>query len=484
MAGTARLDFRFYILNCSLLTTHCSLNMTEQKLEAKYGLFTAIAMVIGQVIGSGIFFKVDDVLSATQGNNFAGLLGFLIVGISVVFAAVSMANYAEVLPKDGGIMSYVEYRFGKKAAAFVGWIYLSLFYPLLTAVLFTVSGIYIAHLIAEFVNFKPTFLHFTLIGFVNSLIFLALNIYRPKSSGIFQQMTATLKLIPLILISSLGIILLLKGNVEEQRTFSYAVNHLKESQSFWQLVAASFVPIAFAFDGWYIATQISGEVKNSTKNLPKALVIGTITVLVVYVLYYCGIVLGMGSDEVLKLKDTYITEFSRKMASNSGAIFMQLFIIISVLGTSNGLLLATIRVPFQFYNLDNSKKFLNLGKVDEKTKMPINSAIFAYAVILFYLLIYYFTNTNPYFTDIGYDVSAIPIAFIYMVNGALFVGLIGLLKKNIFKGNKFLKTAMVVIAILGVAIVLIGTATAPNGISYILISVLFVIAGFFAVKTK
>jgi amino acid/polyamine/organocation transporter, APC superfamily (TC 2.A.3) len=50
--------------------------MTEQKLEAKYGLFTAIAMVIGQVIGSGIFFKVDDVLSATQGNNFAGLLGF------------------------------------------------------------------------------------------------------------------------------------------------------------------------------------------------------------------------------------------------------------------------------------------------------------------------------------------------------------------------------------------------------------------------
>ena len=72
----------------------------NQKLEAKYGLFTAIAMVIGQVIGSGIFFKVDDVLSATQGNNFAGLLGFLVVGISVVFAAVSMANYAELLPKD------------------------------------------------------------------------------------------------------------------------------------------------------------------------------------------------------------------------------------------------------------------------------------------------------------------------------------------------------------------------------------------------
>ena len=49
----------------------------EQKLEAKYGLFMAISMVIGQVIGSGIFFKVDDVLIATDGNVYAGLLGFL-----------------------------------------------------------------------------------------------------------------------------------------------------------------------------------------------------------------------------------------------------------------------------------------------------------------------------------------------------------------------------------------------------------------------
>ncbi|MGZ5212076.1 MAG: hypothetical protein ACXWB6_07395, partial [Kaistella sp.] len=70
----------------------------EQQLEAKYGLFTAISMVIGQVIGSGIFFKIDDVLLSTQGNILAGLLGFIIVGVSVVFGAISMANYAELLP--------------------------------------------------------------------------------------------------------------------------------------------------------------------------------------------------------------------------------------------------------------------------------------------------------------------------------------------------------------------------------------------------
>lgn len=454
---------------------------SEQKLEAKYGLFTAISMVIGQVIGSGIFFKVDDVLFATQGNVLAGLLGFIIVGVSVVFAGISMANYAELLPKDGGILSYVNYRFGKIAAYFVGWMYMSLFYPLLTAVLFTVSGIYIAHLLSEFMNFEPTFLHFALIGFVNLIIFFFINIFRPKSSGIFQQMTTVLKVLPLIFIASLGILSLFKGDVSEVNTFTQMGSGL-QNQSFILLVAASFIPISFAFDGWYIATQISGEIKNSSKNLPKALIIGTISVMVIYIAYYLGIVFRMSGEEIIHLKDTYITEFARKIASNSGAILMQLFIIISVLGTSNGLLLANIRVPYQFSNLEQSKMFLNLSKVDEKTKMPVNSAIFGTSIIVLYLFIYYISNTHPFFTEKNFDLSAIPIIFIYLVNGALFIGLFQLFKKNVFRKNSFLKKIMAVIAVLGILIVLFGTASAPNGIVYFVINIAFLLAGFFLMR--
>ena len=453
----------------------------NQKLEAKYGLFTAISMVIGQVIGSGIFFKVDDVLLATEGNILAGFLGFVIVGLSVVFAGISMANYAELLPKDGGILSYVNYRFGETASFFVGWMYMSLFYPVLTAVLFTVSGIYIAHLLAEFMNFEPTFLHFTLIGFVNLLIFFVINIFRPRSSGIFQQMTTVLKVLPLILIASLGILSLFKGDVNQINSFSQVGNGV-QSKSFILLVAASFIPISFAFDGWYIATQISSEIKNSRKNLPKALIIGTVSVMVIYIAYYLGIVFRMSGSEIINLKDTYITEFARKFASNSGALLMQLFIIISVLGTSNGLLLATIRVPFQFANLEKSKKFLNLNKVDEKTKMPVNSAVFGTAVIVFYIILYYLTNTYPYFTERNFDISAIPIVFIYLVNGGLFVGLFQLFKKNVFPGNRFFKSSMAVIAVLGNIIVLFGTASAPNGIAYFGVNLLFILGGFLLMR--
>lgn len=451
--------------------------MKDDKLEAKYGLFTAISMVIGQVIGSGIFFKVDDVLLATQGNVLAGLLGFVIVGISVVFAGISMANYAEILPKEGGILTYVKYRFGETASYFVGWMYLSLFYPLLTAVLFTVSGIYIAHLLSSFLNFEPTNLHYTLIGFINLIIFFFINIFRPKSSGIFQQMTTVLKVLPLILIASLGILILFKGDVSEVNTFSQIGSGV-QNQSFILLVAASFIPIAFAFDGWYIATQISGEIKNSSKNLPKALIIGTISVMLIYIAYYLGIVFRMSGAEIIQLKDTYITEFARKIASDSGALLMQIFIIISVLGTSNGLLLATIRVPYQFSHLEKSKKFLNLDKVNDKTKMPVNSAVFGSSLIVIYLILYYITNTNTFFTDGNFDLSAIPIVFIYLVNGALFLGLFQLFNRNVFGSNSIFKKIMAVIAVLGIAIVLFGTATAQNGITYFIINIGFIGAGF------
>ena len=161
---------------------------------------------------------------------------------------------------------------------------------------------------------------------------------------------------------------------------------------------------------------------------------------------------------------------------------MQVFIIISVLGTANGLLLATIRVPYQFSNLEKSKKFLNLNQINSKTKMPVNSAFLGLAIIIFYLAIYYITNTYPYFTERNFDLSAIPIVFIYLVNTALFIGLFKLLKQNVFSGNHFFKSAMAVVAILGAFTVLFGTLTSPNGWLYFVVTIVFVLAGFFFKK--
>ncbi|MDO5616833.1 MAG: amino acid permease, partial [Cruoricaptor ignavus] len=223
---------------------------------------------------------------------------------------------------------------------------------------------------------------------------------------------------------------------------------------------------------------------NSKKNLPLAMVLGTFIIMAVYVLYYCGIVYGIESKRILELRDNYITEFSRNMLGKTGAWLIQLFVIISVLGTGNGLLLANIRVPYQFYNLEYSKKFLNLGKLNAKTNTPINSALFAFSIMAVYIYLYYLTNTFSFFTAIDFDLSAVPIAFIYIVNGALFLGLIQLIKNGTFGKKRALKYFMALGAILGVSIVLIGTATSINGLLYIGISLVFFVCGLGLIKKK
>lgn len=451
----------------------------QQRLEAKYGLYTAISMVVGQVIGSGIFFKIDDVLLAIKGNVMAGLVGFVVVGVSMVFAAISMSNYTSFC--KGGLLEYVEYRFGKKMGAYVAWGYLLLFFPLLTAVLLVVSGIYIVNFLAEFIKFEPNFLHYSVVGLVNGFLFLVGNVFSPKAIGLFQQFTTVLKLIPLIFISALGIMTFLGGEVSSLNPSETAVLPTS-GDSFWLLVSASLVPIAFSMDGWYTVLQISDEIKKPEKNLPRSLIIGSLIVLLVYVFYYLGIVSKMDSGEIISLKDTYITEFARKIASDGGAIVLQLFVIISVLGACNGLVLATTRVPYQFYHQDYAKKFWNLGKLDNKTRLPINSMILSFLLIIVGIALFYITNVLPFFTERNYDISAIPIAFIYIVNGALFLGLFKLIKENKMKGNKWVKYLMLLFAISGNAVVLMGTLLTPNGVSYFVLIILGLLLGKLVIK--
>ena len=189
----------------------------------------------------------------------------------------------------------------------------------------------------------------------------------------------------------------------------------------------------------------------------------------------------MSSDEIRQLGDTYIIEFSRKISSEAGAIAIQLFIIISVLGTCNGLVLANTRAPYQFYNLEYSKKFLNLGNISKRTGMPVNSALVGFGLMSIYLFIFYLSNTNPFLKELNYDISAIPILFIYVVNFCLYLGLFKLFREHLLK-NKPLKYTMLFFALIGTCVVLAGTLSSPNGLSYLVIAVLFILLGKLGVK--
>ena len=106
-----------------------------QELKQKYGLLTAIAMVVGIVIGSGVFFKAEKVLNVTGGNLPLGILAWIVGGLIVLVCSYAFSILATRHLKVNGIVDYAENVVGKKYAYFMAWFMTFIYYPSLTSVL-------------------------------------------------------------------------------------------------------------------------------------------------------------------------------------------------------------------------------------------------------------------------------------------------------------------------------------------------------------
>ena len=100
----------------------------------EYGLFTAIAMIVGIVIGSGIFFKSDNILVATGGSVALGVLVFCIAAIAIIFGSLTISQLASRSSKEGGLIAYAEEYYNKSTSCAFGWFQTFLYFPTLIAV--------------------------------------------------------------------------------------------------------------------------------------------------------------------------------------------------------------------------------------------------------------------------------------------------------------------------------------------------------------
>lgn len=97
------------------------------KEEREYGLFTAISMIVGILIGSGIFFKSDNILVYTNGSVIKGIILFCLAAVGIVFGSLTIATLATKITKPGGIITYADEYIGRKAAGCFGWFQVFIF---------------------------------------------------------------------------------------------------------------------------------------------------------------------------------------------------------------------------------------------------------------------------------------------------------------------------------------------------------------------
>jgi len=382
-----------------------------KQLERKYGLFTAICMVVGTVIGSGIFFKAQDVVVATGGNTPLGIVAWVITGLLMIICSTQFAVMATKYEKVSGIVDYAEAACGKTFSYYLAWFLVNIYYPAMTSALAWLTARY-------------SLVFLTAVGMplsagsnpvtgpecmVLALFFMAfsyaVNALSPKLAGKFQTSTTVIKLIPLGLMAVVGIIY---GLVSGQLTNNFVTVVEMEGVSSSPLFAA-VCATAFAYEGWIIATSINSELKDSKKNLPKALILGGIIIVAVYILYYIGVAGGATNAQLIN--DGAQVAFVNIFGNVFGNI-LNLFIAISCFGTLNGLMLGTCRGMYSIAARGNGPAPKVFGALDKSTDMPNNSSVFAIVITGAWLVYFYFANLWSFPVD-GVDVSLAgkPFAF-------------------------------------------------------------------------
>ncbi|MDF2541199.1 MAG: amino acid permease-associated region [Herbinix sp.] len=420
--------------------------------KRNYGLITAITMITGIVIGSGIFFKSDDVLTYTNGNVLLGVFVFLVAAIAIIFGCLAISQLATRTDKPGGLVAYAEEFVGIGVSTSFGWFQTFLYLPSIAAVVAWVTGIYVTQLLGIEGNLE----NWTLIGIITLTVLFIMNILSAKLGGYFQNASMLIKLIPLLLIAIAGLIFGESGTV-----ISNDVKTMGEAASSFGWVAA-FAPIAFSFDGWIVSTSICNEIKNSKRNLPIALTISPLIILVAYVAYYVGMSTMVGPETILEQKDASAFTAATMLFGNIGAKIILAFVVVSILGTVNGLVLGYIRMPYSLAlrNMIPGSKIL--AKEEKKLAgMPLNSAIFAYVITLIWMFVHYISQ------KIGMrgDVSEIAIGVSYLNYIVLYIAVIRLAKIGEIT-NKIKGYFVPILAIAGSLVIISGSISHPLFIYY------------------
>lgn len=373
-------------------------------LKKKYGLWTTISMVIGIVIGSGIFFKADDILLASGGNVKIALFAWFIGAISMIFGALVFAECANRFEKSNGIVDYSEGIVSKKFAYLVGWFNGVIYYPALAAVLAWVSANYTGMLFNKQGNFVWIMTAVYIIGIY------VLNYLSPILSGKFQVAATTIKLIPLISMAVFGIFHGIK-NGTMINNFSTFTNTSGTGHGF----AAAVLSTAFAYEGWIIATTINSEIKDSKRILPKALGFGSLAIVIIYITYFLGIVGTLPAKTIINQGDNSVNVAAIKVFGNLGGTVLTVFLIVSCVGTLNGLMLGGSR---SFYSLAIRGQGIRpdvFSKVNNKTNIPTNSTRVNLIFVCIYVVVWYMNMNGLFPNKMFIDVSELPIALMYVL---------------------------------------------------------------------
>lgn len=410
-----------------------------EKVKKQYGLWTGIAMVIGIVIGSGVFLKAGGVLSLSGGDLKISILAWFVGGIIMVCSGFCFAIFATRISKYNGVVDYVETATNKKVGYGLAWLITTFYYPIIASIVSLFAGSYFFKLIG--VNVGLTDWQNFIFAFVILFLMVALNYLSPIISSKFQISATVIKLIPIAVIAIAGLLAsLIVGdgagifNAFSNPAVGYDVN-------FGEAVKKT----AFAYEGWVCATSINAELKDSKKDLPRSLVFGTIAILLFYIIYYVSLSAFLGNaGTILQDANAPIAVFQQIMGNVGGSLFT-VFIMISCLGTVNGVSISCCRGMYTMSCRGQGIMPEKFSKLSKNQSVSLLSCIYGFVCMVLMLGVWYLAMHEVWIFKYLGSMDEIVCAIIYGVYITMYVYMM----KNFTDCNVFTRFVMPIIAIIG-----------------------------------
>ena len=352
----------------------------DNKMEKRYGLPTAISMVIGIVIGSGVFIKGGKVLSLTGGNMLQGIAVVGIVGLICIICSLVFAELGSRYEKVNGVVDYAEVALGPNYAYYVGWFVTTIYTPALSSILAFFAAMMFLQLFGiSAIDFATGTINPVAIGVGAGFLMFGygINALSPKLAGRLQVGMTVIKLIPLLLMGIVGTIVgLANGTTMEVLNYVKSAEYVAvDGAGFFKAI----VGFAFAYEGWILATSINAELKDAKRNLPLALTIGAFVTIVIYALYIFSMS-AIGDVNTIIATWPFGETLPRiafsKIFGNVVGTVVYVFVTVACLGTMNGLIMASCRGMYSLSSRGMGPAPQFFGHVDDQNNFVIKSSVF------------------------------------------------------------------------------------------------------------
>jgi APA family basic amino acid/polyamine antiporter len=356
---------------------------TRPGLVPTLGLFTTVMLVVGGVIGSGIFRK-PGVMASQLGSPELLLLVWVIAGTMTLFGAMTNAELAAMIPETGGTYVYFHRIYGPFFAFLYGWA--------IFAVIQSASISAVAYVFAEYSTtfvplpeFGPALanwsFHLPFIGDVTPLreigtkgvaaaliaLLTVVNFLGVRFGGVVQNIFTVAKVAAMLLLV-LGAFLLPTGGKAAHLATPSATIQLG-GLALFAGIAAALQGAFWAYDGWNKLTYIAGEVKQPQRNIPLGLLWGMLIVTAVYLVVNLAYAYVLPVDEMARSK--LVAADVAERFFRGGGRWVAAAVMISTFGTTNAIILATARLYFSMARAGAFPKVM--GTLHPRFRTPAGS---------------------------------------------------------------------------------------------------------------